>query len=37
MKSRNLAVELLEKLLRDEIKARARNNVVQEKNTAIDY
>lgn len=31
MKSRNLAVELLEKLLRDEIKARARNNVVQEK------
>lgn len=31
MESRNLAVELLEKLLRDEIKARARNNVVQEK------
>ena len=31
MKSRNLAVELLEKLLRDEIKARARNNLVQEK------
>ncbi|MCB1994860.1 MAG: type I restriction endonuclease subunit R [Burkholderiaceae bacterium] len=31
MKSRNLAVELLEKLLRDEIKARARNNVLQEK------
>ena len=31
MKSRNLAVELLEKLLRDEIKARARNNVMQEK------
>jgi type I restriction enzyme, R subunit len=31
MKSRNLAVELLEKLLRDEIKARARKNVVQEK------
>ncbi|WP_439879522.1 type I restriction endonuclease subunit R [Pseudomonas prosekii] len=31
MKSRNLAVELLEKLLRDEIKARTRNNVVQEK------
>lgn len=29
--SRNLAVELLEKLLRDEIKAPARNNVVQEK------
>ena len=31
MRSRNLAVELLEKLLRDEIKARVRNNVVQEK------
>ena len=31
MPSRNLAVELLEKLLRDEIKARARNNMVQEK------
>lgn len=31
MESRNLAVELLEKLLRDEIKARARNNVVLEK------
>lgn len=31
MDSRNLAIELLEKLLRDEIKARARNNVVQEK------
>jgi len=31
MKSRNLAVELLEKLLRDDIKARARHNVVQEK------
>ncbi|KKW68758.1 DEAD/DEAH box helicase [Lampropedia cohaerens] len=31
MKSRNLAVELLEKLLRDEIKARVRGNVVQEK------
>lgn len=31
MESRNLAVELLEKLLRDEIRARARNNVVQEK------
>ncbi|PJK08548.1 DEAD/DEAH box helicase [Lysobacteraceae bacterium NML08-0793] len=31
MPSRNLAVELLEKLLRDEIKARTRNNVVQEK------
>ena len=31
MESRNLAVELLEKLLRDEIKASTRNNVVQEK------
>lgn len=31
MECRNLAVELLEKLLRDGIKARARNNVVQEK------
>ena len=31
MDSRNLAVELLEKLLRDEIRAHARNNVVQEK------
>lgn len=31
MKRRNLAVELLEKLLRDKIKARARNNVVQKK------
>ncbi|MBS7350164.1 MAG: type I restriction endonuclease subunit R [Comamonas sp.] len=31
MPSRNLAVELLEKLLRDDIKARTRNNVVQEK------
>ncbi|KLD71757.1 type I restriction endonuclease subunit R [Xanthomonas pisi] len=31
MESRNLAVELLEKLLRDEIRARASNNVVQEK------
>ncbi len=30
MPSRNLAVELLEKLLRDAIKARTRNNVVQE-------
>lgn len=30
MKSRNLAVELLEKLLRDMVKARTRNNVVQE-------
>ena len=31
MTSRNLAVELLEKLLRDAIKARTQNNVVQEK------
>jgi type I restriction enzyme R subunit len=31
MKSKNLAVELLEKLLRDGIKAKTRNNVVQEK------
>ena len=31
MPSRNLAVELLEKLLRDAIKARTQNNVVQEK------
>jgi len=31
MPARNLAVELLEKLLRDEIRARARTNVVQEK------
>jgi type I restriction enzyme, R subunit len=30
MPNKNLAVELLEKLLRDEIKARTRNNVVQE-------
>ena len=30
MPSRNLAVELLEKLLRDAIKARTQNNVVQE-------
>jgi type I restriction enzyme R subunit len=31
MPAKNLAVELLEKLLRDEIKAKTRNNVVQEK------
>lgn len=30
MPSKNLALELLEKLLRDAIKARTRNNVVQE-------
>ena len=31
MKSKNFAVELLEKLLRDGIKAKTRNNVIQEK------
>ncbi|WP_447778380.1 type I restriction endonuclease subunit R [Pseudomonas chlororaphis] len=31
MKSKNLAVELLEKLLRDEIRSHTRSNVVQEK------
>ena len=31
MKDRNFAVELLEKLLRDEIRSHTRNNVVQEK------
>ena len=31
MPSKNLAVELLEKLMRDAIKARTQNNVVQEK------
>jgi len=31
MKSRNLAVELLEKLLRDELKSRVRSNVVQQR------
>lgn len=31
MKEKNLAVELLEKLLRDEVKARLKNDVVQEK------
>lgn len=31
MKDRNFAVELLEKLLRDEIRSYTRNNVVQEK------
>lgn len=30
MPHKNLAVELLEKLLRDEIKSRSRNNIVQE-------
>lgn len=30
MQSKNLAVELLERLLRDAVKARTRNNVVQE-------
>ena len=31
MPHRNLAIELLEKLLKDDIKAKTRNNVVQEK------
>nr|AKN39292.1 Type I restriction-modification system, restriction subunit R [Vibrio tasmaniensis] len=31
MKEKNFAVELLEKLLRDEVKARMKNDVVQEK------
>jgi len=35
MKEKNLAVELLEKLLRDEVKARMKNDVIQEKNTLI--
>ncbi|ENT6807682.1 type I restriction endonuclease subunit R [Vibrio vulnificus] len=34
MPERNLAVELLEKLLKDDIKAKTRNNVVQEKKFA---
>jgi type I restriction enzyme R subunit len=34
MPQRNLAVELLEKLLNDGIKAKTRNNVVQEKKYA---
>ncbi len=34
MQTKNLAVELLERLLRDEIRGRSRTNVVQEKNTA---
>jgi type I restriction enzyme R subunit len=34
MESRNLAVELLEKLLRDEVKSRTRRNVVQEQKYA---
>ena len=34
MPEKNLAVELLEKLLKDDIKARTRNNVVQEKKYA---
>ena len=34
MPERNLAVELLEKLLKDDIKAKTRNNVVQEKKYA---
>lgn len=31
MPYKNLAVELLEKLLRDDIKAKSKRNVVQEK------
>ncbi len=31
LKEKNLVVELLEKLLRDEFKARMKNDVVQEK------
>ncbi|CAH7344194.1 Type-1 restriction enzyme R protein [Vibrio chagasii] len=31
MKEKNLAVELLEKLLRDEVKSRMKNDVIQEK------
>ena len=34
MPERNLAIELLEKLLQDNIKARTKNNVVQEKKYA---
>ena len=34
MPHRNMAVELLEKLLKDDIKAKTRNNVVQEKKYA---
>lgn len=34
MKNRNLAIELLEKLLRDEIRARTNNNVILEKKYA---
>ncbi|MEC9413088.1 MAG: type I restriction endonuclease subunit R [Pseudomonadota bacterium] len=34
MPERNLAVELLEKLLKDDIKSKTRNNVVQEKKYA---
>lgn len=34
MPERNLAIELLEKLLKDDIKAKTRNNVVQEKKFA---
>lgn len=34
MPERNLAIELLEKLLKDDIKAKTRNNVVQEKRFA---
>ena len=34
MQTKNLAVELLERLLRDEIRGRIRTNVVQEKKYA---
>ena len=33
LKEKNLAVDLLERLLRDEIKARMKTDVVSEKNT----
>ena len=31
MPEKNLAIELLEKLLKDDIRSKSRNNVVQEK------
>jgi len=34
MKSRNFAIELLEKLLRDELRSRTRNNLVQQRKYA---
>jgi hypothetical protein len=33
MPQKNLAVELLEKLLKDNIKAKTRSNIVQEKSS----